>query len=152
MQRELIDLFQGFSKRGEWVFSKPDGTPYDHWNIFKPFRKVLRSLGIDTKQYSWKELRHTTASLMHLKGVPALAIKDQLRHTTVKTTEGFYIGSDIEYQRQQAEKLALNSGKPGFYWNKHHCKCLKYLARLRGFEPPTHGLEVSKWLSMISIS
>jgi integrase len=111
MQRELIDLFQGVSKRGEWVFSKPDGTPYEHWNIFKPFRKVLRFLGIDTKQYSWKELRHTTASLMHLKGVPALAIKDQLRHTTVKTTEGFYIGTDIEYQRQQAEKLGLNSGK-----------------------------------------
>ena len=111
MQKELIDLFQGFSKRGEWVFSKPDGTPYDHWNIFKPFRKVLRSLGINTKQYSWKELRHTTASLMHLKGAPILSIKDQLRHTTVKTTEGFYIGSDIEYQRQQAEKLGLNSGK-----------------------------------------
>ena len=111
MQKELIDIFQGFSKRGEWVFSKPDGTPYDHWNIFKPFRKVLRSLGIDTKLYSWKELRHTTASLMHLKGVPALAIKDQLRHTTVKTTEDFYIGSNVEYQREQAEKLILNSGK-----------------------------------------
>ena len=111
MQRELIDLFQGFSKRGEWVFSKPDGTPYNHWNIFKPFRKVLRSLGIDTKLYSWKELRHTTASIMNLKGAPPLSIRDQLRHTSVKTTEGFYIGSNIEYQRQQAEKLALNSGK-----------------------------------------
>ena len=111
MQRELIDLFQGFSKRGEWVFSKPDGTPYDHWNIFKPFRKVLRSLWIDTKKYSWKEIRHTTASIMNLKGSPPLAIRDQLRHTSVKTTEGFYIGSDIEYQRAQAERLALNSGK-----------------------------------------
>ena len=111
MQRELIDLFRGFSKRGEWIFSKPDGTPYDHWNLFKPFQKVLRSLGIDTKLYSWKELRHTTASIMNLKGAPPLSIRDQLRHTSVKTTEGFYIGSDIEYQRQQAEKLALNSGK-----------------------------------------
>ena len=40
-----------------------------------------------------------------------MAIKDQLRHTTVKTTEDFYIGSDIEYQREQIEKLVLNSGK-----------------------------------------
>ena len=40
-----------------------------------------------------------------------MAIKDQLRHATVKTTENFYIGSDIEYQREQIEKLVLNSGK-----------------------------------------
>jgi len=37
----------------------------------------------------------------------ARAIKDQLRHTTVKTTESFYIGSDIEYQREQIEKIVL---------------------------------------------
>ena len=111
MQRELIDLFKSLPKHSEWVFCKSDGIPYRHWNIFKPFRKLLKSLGIDTKQYSWKEIRHTTASLMHLKGVPALAIKDQLRHTSVKTTESFYIGSDIEYQRKQNEKLIMNSGK-----------------------------------------
>jgi integrase len=111
MQRELIDLFKSLPKRSEWVFSKPDGTPYNHWNIFKPFRKMLRSLGIDTRQYSWKELRHTTASIMNLKGSPPLAIKDQLRHTSVNTTENFYIGSDIEYQRMQNEKLVINSVK-----------------------------------------
>ena len=111
MQGELIDLFKTLPKRSEWVFSKPDGTPYRHWNIFKPFRKVLMSLEIDTKQYEWKELRHTTASIMNLKGSPPLAIRDQLRHTSVETTEGFYIGSDIEFQRVQAERLALNSGK-----------------------------------------
>jgi len=111
MQRQLVDLFQNLPKRSEWVFSQPDGTPYRHWNTFKAFRNLLKSLGIDTKKYSWKELRHTTASLMHLKGVPALSIKDQLRHTTVKTTADFYIGSNVEYQREQAEKLILNSGK-----------------------------------------
>jgi len=111
MQRELVDLFQSLPKRSEWVFSQPDGTPYRHWNVFKAFRRILRSLGIDTKQYSWKEIRHTTASIMNLKGSAPMAIRDQLRHTTVKTTEGFYIGSDIEYQRTQNEKLTLNSGK-----------------------------------------
>jgi hypothetical protein len=64
----------------------------------------------DTICYSWKELRHTTASLMHRKGVPVLAIKDQLRHTN-ETTIDFYIGSDVKYQREQIEKLILNSGK-----------------------------------------
>ena len=48
---------------------------------------------------------------MHRKGVPALAIKDQLRHSNIRTTVDFYIGSDIGYQREQIEKLILNSGK-----------------------------------------
>jgi integrase len=111
MQRELVDLFQSLPKRSEWVFCKPDGMPYRHWNTFKAFRRVLRSLGIDTKQYSWKEIRHSTASIMNLKGSPPMAIKDQLRHTSVNTTESFYIGSNIEYQRMQNEKLSINSGK-----------------------------------------
>jgi hypothetical protein len=48
---------------------------------------------------------------MHRKGVPTLAIKDQLRHTNVKTTIDFYIGADTSYQREMIEKLVINSGK-----------------------------------------
>jgi hypothetical protein len=75
-------------------------------------KAILSSLGINKNQFFLKELRRTTASLMHLKGVSPLAIKDQLRHTTVKTTESFYIGSDIEYQREQIEKLVLGMEIP----------------------------------------
>jgi len=35
----------------------------------------------------------------------------QLRHTNLKTTVDFYIGSDVDYQREMIEKLILNSGK-----------------------------------------
>jgi hypothetical protein len=48
---------------------------------------------------------------MHRKGVPALAIKDQLRHTDIATTVNFYIGSDANYLREQIDKLILDSGK-----------------------------------------
>jgi site-specific recombinase XerD len=111
MQRELIDLFENLPKRSEWVFYRSDGNPYVRDHIYEPFKKVLRSLGIDAKKYSWKEIRHTTASLMHRKGVPALAIKDQLTHSNIGTTVDFYIGADIGYQREQIEKLVINSGK-----------------------------------------
>jgi len=111
MQRELIDLFQSLPKQSDLVFCQPNGEPFKQWHVYQPFKKILKSLGIDTRQYSWKELRHTTASLMHRKGVPALVIKDQLRHTNVKTTVDFYIGSDVAYQREMIEKLILNSGK-----------------------------------------
>jgi len=55
-------------------------------HVYEPFKKVLRRLRIDTEKYAWKEIRHTTAV-------------------------DFYIGSDIGYQREQIEKLILNSGK-----------------------------------------
>ena len=111
MQRELIDLFESLPKRSEWVFYREDGNPYTRDHIYEPFKKVLKGLGIDEKKYSWKEIRHTTASLMHRKGVPTLAIKDQLRHSSIKTTVDFYIGSDVGYQREMIEKLVINSGK-----------------------------------------
>jgi integrase len=105
MQKELIDLFKGLPKRSEYVFSQRDGKPFKQWHVYKAFKRVLKAVGIDPKQFSWKELRHTTGSLMHLKGSPVLAIKDQLRHTTSRTTESFYIGSDLDYQREQIERL-----------------------------------------------
>jgi integrase len=107
MQKELIELFRGLPKRSEWVFFRWDGGPFELWDIQKPFKALLASLGIDTKKYSWKEIRHTTGSLMNLRGAPPLSIKDQLRHSTMKTTEAFYIGTDIEYQREQNERLVL---------------------------------------------
>lgn len=72
MQRELIDLFESLPKASEWVFYQPHGEPFRQWHVHKPFKKVLKAVGIDTKRYSWKELRHTTASLMHRKGVPCI--------------------------------------------------------------------------------
>ena len=74
------------------------------------------------------EIRQTTASFMHLRGVLALAIRDQLGHTSVKTTESFYIGSDIEYQRKQNEKLISIVGR------KWETPCLKNPTLLQALE------------------
>lgn len=71
------------------------------------------SLGIDVKQYSLKEVQHTTGSIMNIKGADPMAIKDQLRHTDFKTIQHFYIGSGIKYQCEQVEKLALERPKVG---------------------------------------
>ena len=108
MRKELIDFFESLPRASEWVFCQPNGGPFRQWHIHKPFKKVLKAVGIDTQRYSWKELRE---SLMHWKGVPALVIKDQLRRTNVKTTVDFYIGQDVGYQGEMIEKLILNSGK-----------------------------------------
>ena len=62
---------------------------------------------------------------MHRKGVPALVIKDQLRHANVKTTVDFYIGSDMDYQRGMIEKLILNSGEKMRFQNQPNYLPLK---------------------------
>jgi integrase len=45
MQRALISIFKDFARDSEWVFSKQDGLPYQHWNVIKPFKAVLKSVG-----------------------------------------------------------------------------------------------------------
>ena len=113
MQKELIDLLKTLPKRSDdWVFVREDGLPYQHWDIHKPFKALLKSLGIDAERFSWKDIRHTTATLLHLKGADTMAIKDQLRHATMQTTENFYIGSDVEYQRSQIQRLSLKKEIP----------------------------------------
>jgi site-specific recombinase XerD len=106
MPKALVNLIESLPKKSEYVFCQPNGKPYRQWHVHKAFKKVLKAVGIDSKRYSWKELRHSTASQMHLKGVEVTAIKDQLRHSSSRTTENFYIGSDVSYQRSQIEKLS----------------------------------------------
>jgi len=38
-----------------------------------------------------------------------VAVKGQLRHTSIRTTEAFYIGSDLDYQKEQSEKISLKA-------------------------------------------
>jgi len=106
MQRELITLFESLPRKSAYVFCQSNGNPFKQWHVYKAFKKVLEAVGIDASKFSWKELRHTTATLMHLKGAELKSIKDQLRHTSSRTTESFYIGSDVTYQRKQNETLA----------------------------------------------
>jgi len=65
------------------------------------------AIGLDPKQYFRNELKHTTDTLMYLKGAPAKAIADHLRHEDKKTTNGFCLGPDPNFQRSQNELLTL---------------------------------------------
>ena len=111
MQRELIDLLNGLSKKSEYVFSRPDGSRLRLWDFYRPFKKIISAIGLNPNEYSCKELRHTTGTLMHKKGVPVDDIATQLRHSSTRTTNNFYIGADHDYQRQMAERLVFTSGK-----------------------------------------
>jgi integrase len=107
MQRELIEYLKSIPERSEYVICMEDGSRVHHWHFYKRFKKILKAIGLNPKDYAPKELRHTTGTLMYLKGAPVKAIADQLRHEDQKTTMDFYIGADPDYQRSQNELLTL---------------------------------------------
>ena len=106
MQDDLIQLFRSLPKRSEHVFSRDDGEPLEDWHYYKPFKKALVAIGKNEKGWNFHTLRHTTGTQLYLKGVPAITIKDQLRHSDIRVTTDFYVGCDSEYQKAQIEKLS----------------------------------------------
>lgn len=112
MQDELIDLFKSLPKGSELIFSQDNGQPLKAWHYYKPFKKALEKIGKNEKGWNFHTIRHSTGTQLYLKGVPAIAIKDQLRHSDIRvTTDYYYVGCDSDYQKTQIVKLTLNSEK-----------------------------------------
>lgn len=109
MQDELIELFKTFPKRSELIFSMDNGQPLKAWHYYKPFKKALEKIGKNEKGWNFHTIRHSTGTQLYLKGASPIAIKDQLRHSDIRVTTGYYVGCDSEYQKAQIEKLTLNS-------------------------------------------
>ncbi|MEM4721766.1 MAG: site-specific integrase, partial [Candidatus Methanomethylicaceae archaeon] len=107
MQDELVDLFREWLKRSEseYVFSYKDGRPLRHWHYQGYFRKALETIGKRERGWSFHTLRHTTGTHLYLKGAPVIAIRDQLRHSDIRVTTDFYVGSDPQFQKREIEKL-----------------------------------------------
>jgi len=107
MQKGLIEYLKSIPVLSEYVICMEDGTRVRHWHFYKRFKKILKAIGLDPKEYAPKEIRHTTGTLMYLKGAQVKAIADQLRHDDEKTTRDFYIGPDPDFQRSQNELLTI---------------------------------------------
>jgi integrase len=72
------------------VFTNTTGGPLMGNLITRRLRKALRDGGLPTNVH-FHSLRHSTASLLQAKGVPARVAQDILGHTDVRTTENLYI-------------------------------------------------------------
>ena len=108
IQDDLIQLFKNLPKhpKSELIFCQADGSPLKDWHYYKPFKEALKSIGKSEKGWNFHTIRHTTGTHLHMKGVPVIAIKDQLRHSDIRVTTDFYVGCDSEYQKAQMEKLS----------------------------------------------
>jgi len=109
MQDELIELFKEWFKKfanSEFVFCQESGEPLKRWHYHKPFKKALETIGKNGKGWSFRIMRHATGTQLHLKGASPITIKDQLRHSNIPVTAGFYVGYNPDFQKAEIEKLA----------------------------------------------
>lgn len=104
MQDRLIELLTSLPKRSEYVFSQEDGRPLKHWHYYRPFQKILKAMG-ENDGRTFRNVRHTTGTHLHLKGASPIDIKDQLRHSDIRVTTNYYVGTDRDHQKKILERL-----------------------------------------------
>lgn len=69
-------------RRGEFVFSKPNGSPYGNWR--KAFETAKEKTGI--KDFRFHDLRHTFASYLVMAGVDIRTVQVLMGHKTIQMT------------------------------------------------------------------
>ncbi|GAA4472636.1 hypothetical protein GCM10023170_092700 [Phytohabitans houttuyneae] len=72
------------------VFTTRIGTPLDAANVRRGFRRVVKKAGLDAKDWTPRELRHSFVSLLSDSGVSIEDIADLCGHSGTTVTEAVY--------------------------------------------------------------
>ena len=75
--------------RPEWVFASAAGTPYDHANVAKAFKRATKAAGLPPYLHVHC-LRHTYASRLLADGASPAYVQEQLGHASIELTVGTY--------------------------------------------------------------
>ena len=74
----------------ELVFSTATGGQLDKDAVLRAFRKVVTAAGLDPKDWTPREQRHTFVSVLSDEDVPIEKISDLVGHKDQMTTETVY--------------------------------------------------------------
>jgi integrase len=72
------------------VFPSRVGTPADASHVRRSFRRVVEAAGLDPRDWTPRELRHSFVSLLSDAGVPIEQISRLVGHSGTATTETVY--------------------------------------------------------------
>ena len=88
----------------DFVFCKPDGSPYhpDYYN--KQFNQLLSETGLSSK-YKIHTLRHTFATINLRNKVDSKVVQEMLGHASESTTKDIYQHVDLEMQKDAISKM-----------------------------------------------
>ncbi len=89
MNEWLARPVESQGERPAWVFPSQAGTPLDHANVGKAFKRVLRAAGLP-EHHSPHDLRHTFASLLLQQGESPVYVQRQLGHASIQLTVDTY--------------------------------------------------------------
>jgi integrase len=80
---------QGWQDHG-LVFASQVGTPLDSHNVRRSFRAVLKKAGLNEKEWTPREMRHSFVSLLSDSGIPLENISRLVGHSNMTVTETIY--------------------------------------------------------------
>lgn len=103
------------------VVTTPFGTPASHRNVNRAREAAQKRAGVPL--LSFKDMRHTHATLLRQQGVDWRVIADRLGHTEVSFTAQTYMHSDLREQREASAKVAA--------------RVLPEMGHTNGHTPPT---------------
>jgi len=87
-------------KENDLIFPTRIGTPEDPGNLGKDFLRTLEKAGLPKIRFH--DLRHTAASIMLNRGVPAIVVSKRLGHANPSTTLNIYAHLYMESQDEPA--------------------------------------------------
>lgn len=94
LHRERQDVAKK-AARDRWqdndlAFASKVGTELDAHNVRRSFRTVLKKAGLDPKDWTPREMRHSFVSLLSDSGMPIEAISRLVGHRNTSATETVY--------------------------------------------------------------
>ena len=97
-QEKLASVFgKGFNEHG-LVICRADGQPLSSATLNHQYKKVLQTAGLPDMRFH--DLRHTNATLMLHKNVPAKIVSSILGHSSIGITLDLYSHAMTEMQQQ----------------------------------------------------
>lgn len=86
------------------VFCREDGTPVDPREVTKRFQRLLVKAGLPMVRLH--DLRHTHATLLLSRGIPAKLVQERLGHSSIVMTLDLYSHVTPEMQRLAADSMS----------------------------------------------
>ncbi|WCN84611.1 site-specific integrase [Micromonospora sp. LH3U1] len=81
---------QGQPAADRLVFASTAGTALDRHNVLRAFRPVVAKAGLDPRDWTPRELRHSLVSLLSQSGMSLEQIADLCGHSGTTVTESVY--------------------------------------------------------------
>ena len=85
------------------VFATPFGTPLDHSNVTKEFKRTLKAAALPNMRLH--DLRHSCASLLVAQGVHMKVVQDVMGHSQISVTADTYAHVARPSRQDAAAKL-----------------------------------------------